>query len=131
VFISFEWPKETEPKKRPPYVAPLRGNFRSSSFAGIFQRAILEPVKNARRPCCAPSGYSRKGLRCSLGTSMCLALRAGELAILPIRRCSTKGITSKEKDGISVFCHSGEGRNPVVLTNYWMPDQVRHDGRNW
>jgi hypothetical protein len=25
--------------------------------------------------------------------------------------------------------HSGESRNPVLFKNFWMPDQVRHDGK--
>jgi hypothetical protein len=28
-----------------------------------------------------------------------------------------------------VTCHSGESRNPGILKAFWMPDQVRHDGK--
>jgi len=67
VFIFFACAKKTEQnqKKAHPVLHSFGGKLRSSSFAG-FSTGHPWPVKNARRPCRAPSGYSRKGLRCSV-----------------------------------------------------------------
>jgi hypothetical protein len=39
-------------------------------------------------------------------------------------------VGQNQKNGISIFCHSGVGRNPEVLMTLWILEQVRHEGIN-
>ena len=102
MFISFAWPKETEPKKRPP----------ESLAALCAVPCALRYFARSRNSLRSDSAHSiAKFLRCS-------ARDDGKVG-------------QNHKSKTLVFRHSGVGRNPEVLKTFWMPDQGGHDGGRW